>query len=180
MATRKYVYLGQKKLSYSAAIREITGMSGKEFDTLKRVYRQRVKKFNELTGSKLSAIEELYYRVRFEDKRKFYQSIGKETKDYNSLQESILNISSSKKITAKDIQIARNDVMQRFAGLSQSNNKGRLIMEELQNANPNDVAAVKKAADEFKKLADIMHDLKENQPLEYISNVDYGNISGTP
>ena len=52
--------------------------------------------------------------------------------------------------------------------------------DKLQNANPNDAAAVKKAADEFKKLADIMHDLKENQPLEYISNVNYGNISGTP
>ena len=177
---RKQVILGQRKMSYSAAIREITGMSGKEFDTLKRVYRQRVKKFNELTGSKLSAIEELYYRVRFEDKREFYKSIGKEAKDYNSLQKSILNISSSKKITEKDIQIAKEDIMQRFEGLANSNNRGRAIMEELKNAAPNDASALKKASDSFKQLADIMHDLKEKQPLEYVSNAEYGNIIGTP
>ena len=180
MAARKYVYLGQKRMSYSAAIREITGLSGKEFDTLKRVYRQRVTKFNKLTGSNLKPIEELFYKVRFEDKRNFYQSMGKEIKDYNSLQSAIMNISSSKKISLKDIETARNDVMQRFKGLSEANNAGRAIMETLKNASPDDAAAVKKASEDFKQLADVMHDLKKNQPLDYISDANYGNISGTP
>ena len=90
--SRKTVILGQDKMSYSQAIKKITGWSQKKFETEKRLMRYRVAKFNQLTGSHLSAIEELFYRVRFEDRQAYYKSKGKPVNDYNPLQTLLKNL----------------------------------------------------------------------------------------
>ena len=77
MAERKLTILGQKRVSYSKAIREITGWTQKQFETQKRMMRYRVSKFNAFTGSNLSPIEQLFYKVRYENRKKYYEAQGK-------------------------------------------------------------------------------------------------------
>jgi hypothetical protein len=86
---RKNVILGQNSMSYSKAIREITGWTQKQFETQKRLMRYRVAKFNLITGSNLSPIEQLYYRVKYEDKKSYYISQGKEPAPLNIIQQAI-------------------------------------------------------------------------------------------
>ena len=87
--SRKNVILGQNTMSYSKAIKEITGWTQKEFETQKRLMRYRVGKFNLITGSNLSPIEQLFYRVKYEDRKQYYISQGKEPAPLNIIQQTI-------------------------------------------------------------------------------------------
>ena len=119
MAKRTKTTLGQNSVSYSEAIRQITGWSKKEFETQKRLMRYRVKTFNEITGSNLSAIEELYYKVRFEDKRAYYQSQGKPTLEFNELQQTLLDLKTTyrKGGTERQKELLQEYTLKRFEGL---------------------------------------------------------------
>lgn len=119
MAKRTKITLGQNSVSYSEAIRQITGWTNKEFETQKRLMRYRVRTFNEITGSNLSAIEELYYKVRFEDKRAYYEAQGKQTLEYNELQKALLDLKTTyrKGGTERQKEMLQEYTLQRFEGL---------------------------------------------------------------
>ena len=186
---RKTVILGQNKMSFSQAIRQITGWSQKKFETEKRLMRYRVANFNKLTGSKLSAIEELYYRVRFEDRQAYYKSKGKPLLDYNSLQEFFKNIKTGKADELRLIKVTRQDglveymtaqeyakdyVINRYEGLARNFPKANEILEELKAGNITTQDANKK----LQELAEEMRVLKNENPLAWIDL--HGDIIDSP
>ena len=155
MAQRKYTILGQNRVSYSKAIREITGWTQKEFETQKRMMRYRVSKFNAFTGSNLSPIEQLFYKVRYEDKKKYYESKGKQPLPLNDLQQAFQDMKATpfsrkseliikdgkyvpqqmKKSDLQAYNVAKDFIMKRYEGLANTYKEASDIMEELKAGN---------------------------------------------
>lgn len=177
---RKTTILGQNRVSYSKAIREITGWTQKEFETQKRLMRQRVSKFNQLTGSNLSAIEQLFYRVRYEDKKKYYESKGKPIKPLNPLQQALEDMKTSRlpKSTSLKIEngkivpatskgfdrvysIAKDFIENRYEGLANNFPRAREILNRLKNDEITPAEANELLAD----FADEMRNAKSDDPL---------------
>ena len=164
---RKYTYLGQEKVSYSKAIKDITGWTQKEFETQKRLMRYRVANFNKATGSKLSAIEELFYKVRFEDKQKYYASKGKPVKELNALQQALQDIkttTSKKGLSPYQEKIAKEYIEKRYEGLAKAYKGANNIMEDLKNGKITTQEANKKLSD----YADRMRQLKDEDPSKWV------------
>lgn len=170
---RNTVILGQEKMSYSKAIRKITGWSQKKFETEKRLMRYRVANFNQLTGSKLSPIEELYYRVRFEDRQNYYKSKGKPVLDYNPLQQFFKNIKTGKADELRLIKVTRQDglveymtaqeyakdyIIKRYEGLANNFTRAKEIIEELKAG----LITTQDANKKLKDFAEEMRELKSN------------------
>lgn len=177
--TRKTVILDQEKMSYSSAIRKITGWSQKKFETEKRLMRYRVANFNKLTGSKLSAIEELYYRVRFEDRQNYYKSKGKPLLDYNPLQQFFKNIKTGKADALRLIRVEREGglieymtaseyakgyIIQRYEGLARNFPQANDILNDLRLGKISTQDANKK----LQAFAEEMRVLKNDNPLAWI------------
>lgn len=155
MAQRKYTILGQNRVSYSKAIREITGWTQKQFETQKRMMRYRVSKFNAYTGSNLSPIEQLFYKVRYEDKKKYYESQGKQPLPLNDLQQAFQDMKATpfsrkseliikdgkyvpqqmKKSDLQAYNVAKDFIMKRYEGLANTYKEANEIMEELKAGN---------------------------------------------
>ena len=176
----KSVILGQTKMSYSKAIQEITGWSKKEFETQKRLMRYRVERFNLMTGSNLSPIEQLFYRVRFEDKQAYYIAQGKEALELNPLQHAIarmktgkLSLKQGSKAFIQAESVAKEFILDRFSGLGQSFTEAREILDLLKN----DEITPRQAKAELEEIAERMRNLKETSPEEWIEahNEGYGS-----
>ena len=191
MVKRKTVILGQKQMSYSKAIQEITGWDKKRFETEKRLMRYRVAKFNQATGSNLSPIEQLFYRVRFEDRQAYYKAQGKQVNDYNVLQSFFKNVKTGKynplqkiKYTDKDgttvyttlAEYGRHFVLDRYEGLGRSYSKAQAILDELK-------AGTIQPADANKLLAQFADDMRKlkNDPETFNDWVElHNNEIGSP
>ena len=170
---RKNTTLGQESVSYSKAIREITGWSKKEFETQKRLMRYRVAKFNAVTGSNLSPIEQLYYRVKYEDRKAYYISKGKEPAPLNVIQRAIASMKTGKLTPGKQsykeaYEAGAKFISERFEHFGQAFPKGQAILDAM-NAGEITPAYAKKKLEE---LAEEMRELKEKSPNDYIEARD--------
>lgn len=164
---RKYTYLGQEKISYSKAIKNITGWTQKEFETQKRLMRYRVANFNKATGSKLSAIEELFYKVRFEDKQKYYASKGKETKELYPLQKALQDIkttTSKKGLSPYQEKIAKDYIVETYKGLAKTYTRADKVYQRLLNGEITPAQANRRLS----VMARQMRQLKDEQPTKWI------------
>lgn len=178
--SRNSVILGQNKMSYSKAIREITGWTQKQFETQKRLMRYRVEKFNLMTGSKLSPIEQLFYKVRFEDKQAYYASQGKPVLELNPLQRAIAEMKTGKltlkqgsRALAQAEAVAKDFILERFEGLGKSFKEAGEILERLKE----DDITPRQAKAELEDIAERMRNLKKTSPEEWIEahNENYGS-----
>jgi len=179
---RKYVLLGQKTLSLSSAIKELTGWNTKKFETEKRLMRQRISNFNILTGSNLSPIEELYYKAKFQAQREYYASKGKEVKPFNELQTAIRDMSTSKlsniaiddfatggienvksKAFQRQYEIAKDYILSRFEGLGRNFVEAQRILDALEN----DEITTMEANKQLQDFAEEMRQLKDENPLKW-------------
>ena len=177
MAKRTKITLGQNSVSYSEAIRQITGWTKKEFETQKRLMRYRVKTFNEITGSNLSAIEELYYKVRFEDKRAYYEAQGKQTLEYNELQKALLDLKTTyrKGGTERQQEMLKEYTLQRFEGLLKAYPQALAGYEaQLKNGE----ISIQEFQKQMEAYADKMHKLQKDDPAQYLK--EKGRQVGSP
>ena len=158
--------------SFSQAIREITGWDKKTFETQKRVMRMRVSNLNKLTGRNFSAIEELYYKVKYEDKKAYYESKGKEVFEKSPIQKALEKMTTTKikngAASQKQIDIANNYVKSKFEGLSKSYPQAKSIIDKLEKGEITAEAADKQLAD----FGDKMKVLKRENPLTWASMQD--------
>lgn len=175
---RKTIILGQNKLSYSKAIMQITGWTKKEFETQKRLMRYRVSNFNKATGSNLSAIEELFYKVRFEDKQKYYAAQGKPVLPLNALQQALQDIKTTHTqagtISPYQMKIAREYIEKRYEGLAKAFTGANNIMEEMKAGKLSPAEANLMLSN----FADNMRQLKDDNPMKWIEahqNEDIGS-----
>lgn len=173
--SRKNVILGQNTMSYSKAIKEITGWTQKEFETQKRLMRYRVGKFNLITGSNLSPIEQLYYRVKYEDRKQYYITQGKEPAPLNIIQQTIqdmktgnVNLKIGSKSYNQAIEIGKEFILNRFENFGKSFPKAQEILEQLRNGD----ITPRQAKTELEELAEDMRELKQNSPVEWIEAHD--------
>lgn len=169
--------------SFSQGIREITGWTQKEFETQKRVMRMKVANLNKLTGAKLSAIEELFYKVKYEDKAKYYVSKGKAVLPQNAIQKALSEMSTTKVITNKQGEvlkvmsrqqnIAKQFVMDKFEGLARTYKNVNETMQKLKN----DEITIEEANNIMKKQAEDLKVLKRDKPVTWLSLQDeeYGS-----
>lgn len=187
---RKTVTLGQEKMSYSKAIQKITGWTKKKFETEKRLMRYRVANFNKLTGSNLSAIEELFYRVRFEDRQEYYRAKGKPVLDYNDLQKFFKNIKTGNAKELRLIRVERENgliermsaeqyakeyIIKRYEGLAKNFTRANEILEDLKAGFITTQDANKKLGD----FADEMRALKNNEETFEKWLNEHGNFIGS-
>ena len=166
---RKNVILGQTTTSYSKAIREITGWSPKKFETEKRLMRYRVAKFNAITGSNLSPIEQLYYRERYNDRKAYYISKGKEPAPLNIIQKTIAEmktgaLKAGKQSYKEAYETGVKFINERFENFGRAYPKGQEILDAL-NAGEIMPAYAKK---KLEALAEEMRELKQTSPLEWV------------
>ena len=144
--------------SFSQGIREITGWSQKEFETQKRVMRMRVSNFNKLMGTELSPIEELFYKVKAEDRAKYYVSQGKPVYPPSPIQQALQDIKTTKikgTPSTHQMEVARQYVFQKFEGLSNTYQKADNVMNDMLTGKISPQDANKKLtgiANEMKKL----------------------------
>ena len=181
--SKRLVLLGQNEVSFSKAIKEITQWDKKKFETEKRLMRQRVSNFNALTGSHLSPIEELYFKVRFEAQREYYASKGKQVLPFNELQTAIRDMSTAKiknisieqleaggienvksKAFEKQYEIAKNYILSRYDGLGRNFPEAQEILNQLEN----DEITTIEANDKLQKYAEEMRNLKDENPLKWL------------
>lgn len=166
---RKKVILGQSEVSYSKAIKEITGWTQKQFETQKRLMRYRVANFNKATGSTLSPIEELYYRVKFEARQDYYRAKGKPVNDYNSLQQALKDIKTTQSkggISPYQEKIARDYILKRYEGLGKAFKNAQNILDDLEAQKITPAEANKK----LKAYADEMRQLKDEDPAKWVES----------
>lgn len=177
MAKRTKITLGQNFVSYSEAIRQITGWTNKEFETQKRLMRYRVKTFNEITGSNLSAIEELYYKVRFDDKRAYYQSQGKQTLEYNELQQTLLDLKTTyrKGGTERQKEMLQEYTLKRFEGLV---NAYSIDLKPFVDKLKNGTISINEFQLEMEAYASKMQELQKTDPAKYLK--EKGRQVGSP
>lgn len=177
MAKRTKITLGQNSVSYSEAIRQITGWTNKEFETQKRLMRYRVKTFNEITGSNLSAIEELYYKVRFEDKRAYYEAQGKQTLEYNELQQALLDLKTTyrKGGTERQKEMLQEYTLKRFEGLV---NAYPLDLKPFVDKLKNGTISINEFQLEMEAYASKMQELQKTDPARYLK--EKGRQVGSP
>lgn len=176
---RNKVYLGQDKLSYSQAIKRITGWTDKQFETEKRLMRYRVSKFNKVTGSTLSPIEELYYRVKFEARRDYYRSKGQKVNDYNDLQSFFKNVKTGKYKEGQKIsfidkegvkqymtieEYGREYVLKRYEGLGKNFSQAEDVLNQLRNGE----ISTQDANKQLSQIADDLRVLKNENPETWI------------
>ena len=194
MATRKTTILGQTKMSYSKAIQEITGWTKKEFETQKRLMRYRVSKFNAFTGSNLSPIEQLFYKVRYEDRKKYYQAKGQKVLPLNDLQQAFQDMKATPfqrksqllfkngksipmQMTKADLQafnVAKDFIIKRFEGFANSVPEANAIMQDLKN----DVITPRDANKKLSDLAEKMRSIK-NEDLSTWFDLHYDQENGS-
>lgn len=127
---RKTIILGQKQMSFSKAIQQITGWSKKEFETQKRLMRYRVQKFNYLTGSNLSAIEQLFYKVHYEAKRDYYVSKGYKPRPLNDLQQALQNMGASPTRTKSPLKIINGKVIKTYEGMTKAEKRAYEVAQQ--------------------------------------------------
>lgn len=157
--------------SYSRAIREITGWTQKEFETQKREMRYRVSNLNKLAGTNLSPIEELYYKVRYEDKAKYYASKGKEVYEPSPIQRALQDIKTTKVKTtpsAKQFETAKKYVFEKFEGLSKAYKDAGAIVDKL---NKGEISP-KEANEQLRNFANKMKVMKQENPTSWASAQD--------
>lgn len=179
---RKKVYVGQEELTYSKAILKITGWTKKEFETQKRLMRYRVSTYNKAMHdandtNKLSAIEELYYKVKFEARRDYYESQGKPTLEYNSLQKLLLDLKTThrKEPTEKQYELLKKFSEERFKKLVEHYPQDtKNIVQDFKNGKITLVEYNKKLGD----FADEMRNLQKDNPAEYLKRK--GQQIGSP
>lgn len=162
--------------SYSQAIREITGWSKKEFETQKRVMRYRVSNFNKVTGSNLSAIEELYYKVRYEDRARYYASKGKEVYDPSLIQKTLKDIKTTpvkNTISKNQSRVAKNYVLDKFEGLGKTYKYASDIIDKLKK----DELTPRQANEKLKQYAEEMKVLKNKNPTSWLDAQDESYLS---
>lgn len=166
MAQRKYVYIGQEKLTYSKAILKITGWTEKQFETQKRLMRYRVNTYNKAMGAKMSAIEELYYKVSFEAKQEYYRSKGKKTLEYNSIQQLLQDLKTTHgKLTARQEKLLNEFSLKRFDGLIKNYPQSTAKMVQDFKDGKLTLAQFNKKMGDF---ADHMRDLQKNNVEQYL------------
>lgn len=181
---RNYTILGQQRVSYSEAIRQITGWNKKQFETQKRLMRYRVAKFNAFTGSNLSPIEQLFYKVRFEARREYYVAKGYQPMQLNDLQQALQDLKASpftrkqkleiengkfkpqamSKADLKALEISKNYIKERYAGLASNFPKANEIRNKLINDEITPAEANRLLAD----YAEEMRNLKDENPMKWI------------
>lgn len=164
--------------SFSEAIRTITGWTQKEFETQKRVMRMRVSNLNKLAGTNLSAIEELYYKVKYEDRVQYYQSKGKPILPRNPIQQALLDIKTTKvnvdkygnikSAQLKQIEAAKQFVLNKFEGLAKTYKSARDIRDKLINGE----ITAREANDLLSFEADRLKVLKTEDPTAWASAQD--------
>lgn len=162
--------------SFSQGIREITGWTQKEFETQKRLMRMRVSNLNKLTGAHLSAIEELYYKVKYEDKAKYYASKGKEVLPRNAIQTALLDIKTSKVKNGgseRQKEIAKQFVLNKFEGLSRTYSSVNEIAQKLKDGK----ITTTEANTMMSQKAEELKVLKRDNPTTWLSLQDenYGS-----
>lgn len=158
--------------SFSQAIKEITGWDKKTFETQKRVMRMRVSNLNKLTGKKFSAIEELYYKVKYEDKKAYYESKGKQVFDKSPIQKALEDMTTTKikndKATKKQSEVASNYVKSKFEGLAKTYKGARDILDKLDKGE----ISIEEADNALAKFGNDMKTLKNEDPLTWASMQD--------
>lgn len=178
----KRVILGQETVSFSKAIKGITGWTNKQFETEKRLMRQRVSNFNMLTGSKLSPIEELYFKTKFQAQREYYASKGKKVLPFNELQTALTDMKTTKikdisieqfieggienvksKVFKEQYEVAKNYILSRYEGLGNNFPEAQAILDELET----DKITTMEANDRLQKFAEEMRNLKDENPLKW-------------
>lgn len=194
MAIRKTTILGQKRVSYSKAILEITGWSKKEFETQKRLMRYRVSKFNAFTGSNLSPIEQLFYKVRYEARKAYYEAKGKPVLPLNDLQQAFQDMKATAftrktnlvmqngkfvpaQMSKADLQafnVAKDFIIKRFEGLANAFPEANAIMQDLKNGVITPAEANKQLSD----LAEKMRNVK-NEDLSTWFDLHYDQENGS-
>lgn len=162
--------------SFSQGIREITGWSQKEFETQKRVMRMRVSNLNKVAGTNLSAIEELFYKVKYEDRAKYYASKGKEVYEPSPIQKALQDIKTTKVKTtpsARQMEVAKKYVFDKFEGLSKTYKNANEVMQKLNNGE----ITPKEANDQLTKVANDLKVLRKNDVASWASQQDenYGS-----
>lgn len=158
--------------SWSQGIREISGWTQKEFETQKRVMRMRVANLNKLTGANLSAIEELFYKVKYEDRAKYYASKNKTVLPQNPIQKALSEMTTTKNAKGlaleKQEEIARNFVLDKFEGLAKvykgaDNIRNDLIL---------DTITPKEANERLTAYAEQLKVLKRESPASWLALQD--------
>ncbi len=157
--------------SYSQAIREITGWDTKTFETQKRTMRMRVSNLNKLAGTNLSAIEELYYKVAYEDKAKYYASQGRPVYEMSPIQRALQDIKTTKVKTvegSRQYEIARQYVFDKFSGLGTTYQKASAVLDDLLTGNVTPAEANKKLS----KIANALKWIKNKSPQSWATFQD--------
>lgn len=152
--------------SYSQAIKEITGWDTKTFETQKRTMRMRVSNLNKLTGTNLSAIEELYYKVAYEDKAKYYASKGKPVYEPSPIQKALQDIKTTKirgVAGSKQYEVAQQYIFDKFGGLGQTYQKAGDVLDSLLEGSITPAEANKKLS----KIANALKWLKNRNPTSW-------------
>ncbi len=157
--------------SYSQAIKEITGWTQKQFETQKRGMRYRVSNLNKLTGTRLSPIEELYYKVRYEDRAKYYASKNKEVFPPSRIQQALQDIKTTQVKTspsARQFETAKKYILERFEGLGKTYKYARDVLDKLDKGeiSPKDANA------RLSQYSDVMRVLKSENPTSWASAQD--------
>ena len=162
--------------SYSQAIREITGWSKKEFETQKREMRYRVSNFNKATGSNLSPIEELYYKVRYEDRARYYALKGKEVYEPSLIQKILKDIKTTpikNTLSKNQFRTAKNYVLDKFEGLGKTYKYASDIIDKLKK----DELTPRQANEKLKQYAEEMKVLKSKNPTSWLDAQDESYLS---
>lgn len=162
--------------SYSRAIKEITGWTQKQFETQKRVMRYRVSNFNKATGANLSAIEELYYKVRYEDRAKYYASKGKDVLPPSPIQQALQDIKTTQSktgLTKGQFETAKKYLLDKFEGLGKTYKYARDVLDKLKSGEMTPTDAGKRLS----QYAEAMKVMKTLSPATWLDAQDEAHMS---
>lgn len=172
-----------ESMSIKKAVMKLNEWTAEEYTKAYKVFANRVKNYNRVAGTDLSASEQFFYNQKFNQKRLIAESKGQPIPEYNSIQSAIMNMTSAtpKQLNQRAIDVVSMQLSERFKGLANANATGKAI----QTAFENGTITPAQYRDQMGKLAELMHDYRDGKAIPGNPNptgTDYVNdeIIGSP
>ena len=176
-----------ESMSIKKAIMNLNDWTAEEYTKAYKVFANRVKNYNKIAGTSLSASEQFFYNQKFNQKRLIAEAKGQPIPEYNLIQRTLMSLTSATpgnnaiKTNNRAVELVSLQLTTRFEKLSQANATGRAIQEAFESGAITPEEYRKRMED----LADLMHDYRDGKPIPGNPNptgTDYveDDIIGSP
>lgn len=172
-----------ESMSIKKAVMKLNDWTAEEYTKAYKVFANRVKNYNRVAGTDLSASEQFFYNQKFNQKRLIAESKGQPIPEYNSIQSALMNMTSAtpKQLNQRAIDVVSMQLSERFKGLANANATGKAIQTSFENG----TITPAQYREQMGNLADLMHDYRDGKAIPGNPNptgTDYVNddIIGSP